>query len=265
MFYIGRAQYSPSAGNYVGAIVTDTESGAAINRVAGGDLSWRVGANQRVTGMALSSRSREIDGTAEPAAGRPAPPAGPTARAAQITQGFFEHYDRGFQMDTAFLNQVGHHQGWAYAAGASIPTPRKYSWIKRSPRSSTRSTAATASTAATTGSWLPGVRMNFTRQGFLRIDTSFGDEPWLGQQYPIDRPRDAGRGAALPLDPVQSAASTGGPRPSTTRWRRSLAGRVPATLDSPWQPTHATNQSIGYRRVDFRRADTREPVYTSTC
>jgi len=28
-----------------------------------------------------------------------------------------------------------------------------------------------------------------------------------------------------------------------------------------WQPTARMNQSIGYRRVDFRRADTREPVY----
>ena len=41
---------------------------------------------------------------------------------------------------------------------------------------------------------LPGIRMNFSRQGFFRVDRFFGREPWLGQLFSIDRWRIMGNG-----------------------------------------------------------------------
>ena len=42
-----------------------------------------------------------------------------------------EHYDRGFRMDTAFLNQVGITQGWTYVAPSFYPDAKRWPWFKR--------------------------------------------------------------------------------------------------------------------------------------
>jgi hypothetical protein len=258
LFNVGRLQYSPSAGNYVGGIVTAMESDDGFNRVAGGDLSWRVGANQRVTGMVLYSRSRDT-GTA--AAGGVAGSAswGYSTRRQSI-QGFFEHYDRAFRMDTAFYNRVGITSGWGYTDWNFYPGAGRYAWIRRITPFVFSQFGRDRNAGGTERVTVPGVRMNFTRQGFLRIDKVAGYERWQGQRYTLSRPRIQGDvqlfrwmrvsgrinwGAATFYDEVAPFAG----------WSRE------SSLDISWQPTPRMNQSIGYRRVDFRRADTRERVY----
>jgi hypothetical protein len=258
LYNIGRIQYSPSAGNYLGGIVTGTESGDGFNRVAGGDLSWRVGANQRVTGMMLYSRSR-VTGT--PAAGGVAGSAswGYSTRRHSI-QGFFEHYDRDFRMDTAFYNRVGITNGWGYTDWNFYPGAGRYAWIRRITPFVFSQFGRDRLAGGTERVTVPGVRMNFTRQGFFRVDKVVGYERWQGQRYTLSRPRLQGEvqlfrwmrlngsvnwGAATFYDELAPFAG----------WSRATS------VDISWQPTPRMSQSIGYRRVDFRRADTRERVY----
>ncbi len=48
----------------------------------------------------------------------------------QNIQGFVEHYDEDFRMDTAFYNRVGITSGWAYTDWNFYPDKR-FKWVKR--------------------------------------------------------------------------------------------------------------------------------------
>ena len=259
LFNVARLQYSLGAGNYVGAIATDMESGSIFNRVAGSDLSWRVSANQRVTGMLLYSSSRNPgDGVRNGLAGSAS--WGYSTRRQQIA-GFFEHYDRDFRMDTAFYNRVGITSGWGFSDWSFYPpTKGRYGWIRRiSPFVFTqfgRDRLAGGNELVV----VPGVRMNFTKQGFLRIDKIAGYERWQGERYPHSRPRIMGGAQLFRWMGLNGAIDWG----AATFYDRTapFAGwSRAASFDVSWQPTARVTQSIGYRRVDFRRADTRERVY----
>jgi hypothetical protein len=260
LFNVARLQYSLGASNYVGAIATDMESGAAFNRVGGGDLSWRAGANQRVTAMLLYSSSR--DSTQSDARSGLAGSAswGYSTRRQQIL-GFFEHYDRDFRMDTAFYNRVAITSGWGYTDWSFYPvTTGRYNWVRRiSPFVFTqfgrdRNAGGNELVA------VPGVRLSFTKQGFLRIDKVAGFERWLGKRYPLSRPRVMGSVQLFRWMGLNGSLDWG---PATFYDQTAPFGGWSRTssLDVSWQPTARVNQSIGYRRVDFRRADTRERVY----
>jgi hypothetical protein len=259
LFNVARLQYSLGASNYVGVLATDMESEDNFNRVAGGDLSWRVGKNQRVTGMLLYSNSRAIDTRVVSDAVAGSASWGYSTRRQQIA-GFFEHYDRDFRMDTAFYNRVGITGGWGYTDWSFYPDAKKHSWIRRiSPfvfSQFTRDRIADGDESVT----VPGVRMSFTRQGFLRVDKIVGFEPWKGKRYTLSRPRVMGgvqlfRWMGLNGSVDWGAATFYHETAPFAGWSRSHS------LDLSWQPTARMNQSIGYRRVDFRRADTRERVY----
>jgi hypothetical protein len=258
LFNVARAQYGFGTSSYIGAIATDAEFAGSFNRVAGGDLTWRVGESQRLTGMALYSTSREVDAAAS--RGGFAGTASWTYNSRRVDlQSFVEHYDRDFRMDTAFYNRVGITAGWVYA-GVNFYPQGKYAWIRRiSPFAYSqygRDRVAGGDESVT----VVGSRMNFTRQGFLRIDQIMGFEPWLGERYRLNRTRLQGEvqlfrwinldgqydyGPAIFYDEVAPFAG------------RSRNAR----LDVTWQPTARMNQTVGYRRVDFRRADTGSRVY----
>jgi hypothetical protein len=105
------------------------------------------------------------------------------------------------------------------------------------------------------------LRMNFTRQGFFRIDTAVGHEPWMGQRFNTSKTRMSGNvqlfrwlglnaffsnGFATFYDPVN---------PFQGKSRNINAG---FTL----QPNQHLSQSVGYNGVRFNRASTGEHVYT---
>jgi hypothetical protein len=258
LFNVARLQYSLGASNYVGAIATDMESGDNFNRVVGGDLSWRVGANQRVSGMLLYSNSRDAggDGARDGLAGSAS--WGYSTRRQSIA-GFVEHYDRDFRMDTAFYNRVAITSGWGYSDWSFYPT-RKYAWIRRINPFVFSQFGRDRVAGGNELIVVPAVRMSFTRQGFLRVDRVVGFERWQGERYPVGRSRVMGgvqlfRWIGL-NGRVDWGAATFYHRVTPFEgWSRSHG------LDVSWQPTSRVNQSIGYQRVDFRRADTRERVY----
>ena len=257
-FNVGRLQYSLGPGSYVGAIVTDMEAGHSFNRVAGSDLSWRLNDRQRVSAMALVSRSRDVE-TVAARSGVAAAASWSYNTRRQAFAGFVEHYDADFRMDTAFYNRVNFTSGWGYSEFSFYPEGR-YKWVRRI----TPFVFAQAADDRTAGGdervVVPGVRMSFTRQGFLRVDKIVGHERWLGKKYELDRSRVMGDIQLFRWMRLNGRFDAG---PATfyhevspfQGWSRSTG------FDVSWQPTSRLNQSIGYTRIDFRRADTRERVY----
>jgi uncharacterized protein DUF5916/cellulose/xylan binding protein with CBM9 domain len=256
LFNIARLQYSLGASNYVGAIATDMEAGGQFNRVAGADLSWRIGDRQRISANALVSTSRESAGTRN---GFTVAGSWTYSSRRQNVQTFFEHYDRDFRMDTAFYNRVGVTSGWGYTDWNFYPSG-KYGWIRRIVPFTYSQYGEDRIAGGDEFVAVPGVRMNFTRQGFLRIDKIIGHERWLGRSYPLARPRLQG-GVQLFRWMRFNGGYDSGPAvyydataPFEGRSRSSW-------IDAEWQPTSRLSQSVGYRRVDFRRADTGVRVY----
>jgi hypothetical protein len=177
----------------------------------------------------------------------------------QNAQVFVEHYDRDFRMDTAFYNRVGITNGWGYTDWSFYPEKR-FKWIQKISPFVYSQYGRDRLARGYESISVYGTRMNFTRQGFLRIDHVVGYEPWQGVRYTVNRPRLQGElqpfrwigvearlnwGPAIYYDAAEPFAG----------WSRNISTEI------SWQPTPRMNQTVEYRRVDFKRADTRAPVY----
>ncbi len=106
-----------------------------------------------------------------------------------------------------------------------------------------------------------GVRFNFTRQGFLRVDQSFGFEPWLGQRFERRRSRVSGEVQLyrwLWLDGRVSAGRAVFYDSIDPFQGRSREGRIGTTL----QPNGRLSERLTYERVAFDRESTGGRVYT---
>ena len=259
-FTVGRATYSLGGGSYVGAIVTDARFAGGGNRAGGADLSLRLPHGQSVAAAVLYTASTPAGG------GRQVQGAGGHAqynyssRRTNI-QFFGEHYDTGFAMDTAFVNQTGVTRGWVYADLSLYPDKKRYPWLRRiTPflySEHGRDRVARGEMHLT----IPGVRVNFTRQGFLRIDRFFGSEPWNGQSFDMDRWRVLGEvqllrwlnlegrvitGLATYYDPVS---------PFQGRSRQASFGLA-------FEPVPQLSEQLSVTLVDFDREATGERVYS---
>lgn len=255
LFSIGRATYSLGESNYVGAIVTDTEQAGRHNRVAGGDLSWRPTATQGISASYLFSST------------------GTSGSAAQLIYSYetrrfqisplFEHYDRDFQMDTAFYRRTGFTAAYLYSEVNFYPKwGRQVGLIRIHPLLTARYGEDRVQ-GGTESPLAVGVAFDFTRQGFLRVQYGTGHEPWAGRRFRTGDPFGAFGGVQLfrwlnaggnffyrgwatfydPTSPFQGRSTTGG-------------------LSLTWQPTAHFNQSVSYDAVRFNRADTGARVFT---
>jgi hypothetical protein len=259
LFNIARAQYSLGPSNYAGALLIDSEFAGGFNRVAGADVSWRVNETQRLSGFLLASRSRA------PGAGRTAAGLGAQAGYEYSTRrlvlvGYAEHYDRDFEMETAFINRVGITSAWGFGEYNFYPDKKRYPWLRRiSPFSFTQG-GRDRNAGGNELLQVTGLRLTFTRQGFVRVDRFDGFETWVSRRFDRGNWRLQGTvqlyrwlsfdgqlltGAAVFYDPQD---------PFQGRVRDS---RVGVTL----QPSGRLSQALTYRRVAFDRAASNERVY----
>jgi hypothetical protein len=259
LFNVLRGQYSLGPSNYVGGLVVDAEYAGGFNRVVGADLSWRVNSTQRVTGFLLGSSSRAPHAT-DSSSGIGAQAGYEYSTRRLVLIGYGEHYDRDFQMETAFINRVGITSGWGYAEYSFYPDKTKYPWLRRlSPFSFTQG-GRDRKAGGNDLIQVSGVRLRFTRQGFFRFDRLDGFEPWAGRQFDRGSWRVQGEvqlfrwlsldaqhrfGAAVFYDPDQPFQG------------RSHDSSVGLTL----QPSGRLSQALSYRRVAFARESTGERVY----
>ena len=188
LFNVGRAQFSLGPSNYIGALYTDTTSEGSHNRVAGADLRWRVSNTQRLDAFVLASNSRLEDGS-DTLGGIGAQINYSYSTRRFGASGSFEHYDEGFRMDTAFMNRVGITGAWGYAEYNLYPDNTKYPWLRRITLFSFSQGGSDEFAGGNEFIEVAGTRINFSRQGFLRVDGLWGFEHWAGQRFTRGRPR----------------------------------------------------------------------------
>ncbi len=258
-FFIARSQLSLGRSSYVGGILTDTEFGTGHNRVGGADVSLRLG-QQGVNGTFLATTTVSPDGReTRSGLGGQATYSFENKRIVVVSQ--MEHYDRGFQMDTAFLNQVGITQGWTFVAPSFYPDAKKHPWFKRFVPFVFAQYGHDRIQGG--GKWIvvPGVRMHFTRQGFLRIDGLVGQEPWVQRTFDIRNLRLIGQAQFTRWLNVYAQATRGRSifydevDPYLGR-NRSYSAQVSL------QPSARFNQALSYDRVEFDRIHDGSRVYT---
>ena len=251
MFTAGRATRNLGQGEYVGALVADTEFGLEHNRVAGADFVLRHGESFSWNGSLIYSDSRSPAGEARSGIGTQASYSYNTRRV--NVEGQVEHYDRAFQMDTAFINRVGLTRGWQYQEVQFYPDA-KYSWIKRIAPFFWVTRGQDRVQGGSEQFVLPGIRFNFTRQGNLRLDFGRGHETFAGRRFRTGK-----------------ASANGGAQ--LTRWLNVFAGvwhgpgifydaaepfggtSSSRTIDVGLQPNANLSHNLSYNFVKFDGPD----------
>jgi hypothetical protein len=259
-FNIARALYSLGKGTYIGGLITDTELASGYNRVVAGDISLRFKKHQEMSATAFTTVSRDPDGSnqRDGMAGQ-ASYSYNSKRQVFITQ--FEHYDKDFQMDTAFYNRTGFTSDWTYYSYNFYPNEKRHPWFKRFAPFVWANADRDRIQKGNEHFVLGGIRFYFTRQGNFRIDYGGGTEAWAGRQFNKHRIQLMGgaqflrwlnifayarAGRSIYYDPVDPF----------------LGNSREFTLEATLQPTSKLNQEISYSRVDFDRASDGSNVYT---
>jgi hypothetical protein len=255
---IGRVQYSLRPSEYVGALLTDTEFAGSYNRVAGMDLSTRLSATQRLGAFVLGSTSRNSGEAVRQGLGTTISYDYNTR--AMTASGAVEHYSRTFQMDTAFLNRVGLTSGWGYVDHNFYPGKGRFEWVRRITPFLFVQGGQDRVAGGRDQLEVTGFRFNFTRLGFLRVDRSWGFEPWAGERFVRGTFRSWGnvqifrwlkldgrieQGRAVYYDPVSPFAGQ----------RRRLNGGVVL------QPNGRFSESVSLDHVTFDRRSSGQQVY----
>jgi hypothetical protein len=179
LFTTGRATYALRQSDYIGAIFTDTHHAGRHNQVIGGDVSVRPSSAQQASATFLSSRT-SVEGDDTSGNGMQASYRYETRRFLVHSQA--EHYDRNFQMDTAFYNRTGFSTVWVFSEVNFYPASK---WLQRVhpfvfAKGGHDDVQEGNEEVANTG-----FRFNVTRQGFFEVAHSRGHEAWHGRRYEI--------------------------------------------------------------------------------
>jgi hypothetical protein len=249
-FTIARGLRNLGQGQYVGALVTDIEHGREHNRVAAFDASLRRGDRFTWNGTILHSASADAERGERSGVGSQATYSYNTRRLTITGQG--EHYSRDFQMDTAFINRVGVTRGWQYQEVQFYPDEKKHSWIKRVAPFFWLTGAKDRGQGGHDRFFLPGIRVSFTRQGYLRLDYGRGREAFAGRQFTVGRARIDG-GAQFTRWLNLGGSIESGPGIFYEDVDSFAGTQQSRNLNIGLQPSARLNHSLSYTYVRFER------------
>ena len=258
VFTVMREVMNFGRGRYVGLLVSDTEFGRDHNRVVGGDVAFKKGEHFQGNASFLTSSSRSIESGSARGSGAQAMYDYSTRRFTVAGQA--EHYDRGFRMDTAFINRVGLTRGWQYQALNFYPSHPRYRWIKRINPFFWVSGAEDRNQGGTEIFYLPAVRFNFTRAGYLRVDYGVGHETFAGRKFEIGRMMIDG-GAQVTRWLNVGGGTQAGPAIFYDEESPYQGDRRSASLRVGLQPSARVNSNTSYSFVTFKNRATSENVY----
>jgi hypothetical protein len=252
LFNIGRAVYTLGNGSYAGGLVLDTEFAAGHNRVAAGDISLRLGGHHMWSATLINTQTTDPDGRATR-----------SGIGAQSTYGYdskryglslqLEHYDRGFNMDTAFYNRTGFSAGNLYFGRSFYPAASRWPWFKRFEIFAFAKGGRDRVQHGTDALGLIAIRFNFTRQGFLRLDTASGREPWLNHDYSIRFSRVMGDAQLYRWLGIHGQVRFS-PRAIYYDPNAPFSGRERAlSFSTTLQPNDQIRQELSYDRDSFSR------------
>ena len=259
LFTIARATYALGRSNYAGAIVTDTEHAGRFNRVIGGDLVLKFSASQEFTTTFLATHTgedaRDAEGT------------GAQASYTYTTRRFgvggqVERYGREFQMDTAFYNRTGFTSGWWFGELNFYPVRSGNPfWLQKVTASTFGRAGHDEVHEGNEGHVSGGIRLNFTRQGYLNFDYGRGYEPWLGRRFKNGGPGMFG-GAQLFRWLNASGGVFDGYAPYYDDVDPFQGRSYGAYFNVTLQPNQRLNQEINANFIRFDRASTGERVFS---
>ena len=258
LFTIGREVLNFGQGRYVGALVTDTEFRQEHNRVVGGDVAMRHGAHFQWNGSLLYTDSALPGGAASRGAGAQGSYNYNTRRF--TVAGQLEHYDKGFRMDTAFLNRVGMTRGWQYEEVQFYPDPQRHGWLKRVAPFFWVTSATDRVQGGTELYVLPGIRFNFTRAGSLRLDFGRGHETFAHRRFETGQ-LSANGGIQIKRWLNLSGSISKGPSTFYDTENPYQGDRRSSSFTIGLQPNARVSNRISYNFVTFDRRSTGENVY----
>ncbi len=258
VFTVVREVMNFGRGKYAGVLVSDTEYGKDHNRVVGGDVAFKRGDHFQGNASVLYSSSQTLDGQSSQGRGGQASYDYSTRRFTVAGQA--EHYDAGFRMDTAFMNRVGVTRGWQYQALNFYPSHPRYQWIKRINPFVWVSGAEDRTQKGTEVFYLPALRFNFTRAGYMRVDYGTGHETFAGRKFEVGRMMIDGGGQVTRWLNISGGTQAGpaifyDPEAPYQGDRRSANVRVGL------QPNAKFNSNTSYSFVKFSNRATGLEVY----
>ena len=261
MFTIGRATYALRRSDYLGGIFTHTYSDGRHNMAAGGDISIRPSSSQSVSATLLASKtSGDL-------------PEDRNGLSAQATYGYNtrtinavvqgEHYDRDFEMDTAFYNRTGFTAAWTYGEYSFFPKRGGNDfWLRRVFPFFFGKAGRDRVQGGNEDFIHTGIRFNTTRQGFFSVGYMNGHETWQGQRFRLAHTVNA-FGFVQPLRWLGVFARYSGGYAIYYDMDNPFLGRQPsAGLSLNFQPNQHLAQGIDINTVRFNRVSTGERVYS---
>ena len=263
-FTVGRATYALRRSDYVGGIFTHTHLDGRHNMVAGGDISIRPSSAQSVNATLLASKT---SGSVSES-GVPVDLSGVTAQATYgyntrtinfVVQG--EHYDRDFEMDTAFYNRTGFTSGWTYGEYSFYPKGGNF-WLRRVFPFFFGRAGKDRIQGGNDDFIHTGIRFNTTRQGFISVGYMNGHETWRGQRFRLANTVNA-FGSLQVFRWLGVFARYSGGYAIFYDFDNPFQGRSPsAGLGLSFQPNQHLTQGIDISTVRFNRASTGERIYS---
>ncbi len=252
LFNVARAIYSLSEGNYVGGLLVDTDFGPGFNRVAAADTSLHFGEHLYANATLIGTETKDAETLARQ-----------SGVGAQATYGHnsklyntyvqLEHYDTGFRMDTAFYNRTGFSGGNAYFARSFYPDAKRHPWFKRFVAFVFANGGLDRPEGGDEAFGLAGVRFNFTRQGFFRMDAGGGRTPWRNREFPFRMARIMGNGQLFRWLNVDGRVEFK-PRSVYYDPESPFPGRERNySLSGTFQPTSNVSQQLSFNRNTFDR------------
>jgi hypothetical protein len=260
LFQVARAQLSLKPGSYAGAMATFTTLNGRRNAVAGADVNLQFKGAQRLSAFLLGSTTDDDpdggDGNGVALQANYSFDSQRVNLAAQV-----EHYDRGFVMDTAFLNRTGITNAWGYAAYNFYPDKDRHPWIRRITPFTYFQAGRDREQDGDENISVTGARLSFTRQGFFRADVQLGQEPWQGREYDFLRWRMFGNVQLFRwLRPYASVNF--GDSVYYDDVDPFLGESVNFSAGATFQPNGRFSESVDYTRIVFDRPATGARVYT---
>ena len=257
-FTVAREVMNFGRGQYAGLLLSDTELGSDYNRVIGGDVAFKQGEHFQGNAAFLSSNSRSAEG--ESTRGNSGQASYDYSTRRFTIAGQAEHYDPGFRMDTAFINRVAVTRGWQYQALNFYPSHPGFKWIKRINPFVWVTGAEDRSQGGTEVFYLPAVRFNFTKAGYMRVDYGTGYETYAGQRFEVGRTSiDAGAQVTRWLN--ISGGTQAGPAIFYDEVAPYQGDRRSVNLRIGLQPSARVNSNTSYSFVTFNNRATGLNVY----
>jgi hypothetical protein len=258
-FGILRIKRSLDSDNYYGLIYSGRIFDNASNQVVGGDFQYRLFKNQQAALSVLNSSTQNPD-TKKYQNGANVNFWNFWATEKYQIAMAFEHYDKRFQMDSAFLTRTAINNGWLY--GHYTFYPKKIKWIKRIQPDIIFNGTHDTETRMNDYNIISELYIRFYTQASVSMDVNHFQECWAGQAF-------HGtiwdfNGSAQFTKWLQCYANFSTGRHIYYSGDPAYLGRQNSlSLGMTLQPGTKWNQSFDFYREDFYRLSDHGRVYTA--